>query len=132
MSIATYIKDDLTARLLSGQKLPTQLTLDSLAEHYNVSLTPVRSAVAELVDEGLLERRSNRRLTARATRKVGAKARRTHKLPEPPRDPSEAIANDLVQLSFQGNPVYLRENATAKKYNIGRSAIRDILNRLAG
>jgi DNA-binding GntR family transcriptional regulator len=132
MSIAAYIKDDLTARLLSGRELPIQLTLDSLADHYKVSLTPVRSAVAGLIDEGLLEKTPNRRLTARTQQKVNARARRLPKLPEPPRDPFEVIANDLIVLSFQGKPVYLREKATAKKYGIGRSAIHDILHRLAG
>jgi DNA-binding GntR family transcriptional regulator len=38
----------------------------------------------------------------------------------------------MVQLSFQGKPVYLRENAMADKYGIGRSTIRDVLHRLAG
>jgi DNA-binding GntR family transcriptional regulator len=132
MSIATYIKDDLAARLRSGQELPLQLTLDSIADHYNVSFTPVRSAVAELIDEGLLEKSPNRRLKARTPRKAGARARRTPKLPEPPRDSFEVIANDLVQLSFQGKPVYLREKAMAEKYDIGRSVIREILHRLAG
>src|SRR5262245_56158847 len=108
MSIAAYIKDDLAARLRSGQELPIQLTLDSLADHYKVSFTPVRSAVAELIDEGLLERSPNRRLKARPPRKLGSRARRMPKLPEPPRDPSKVIANDLVQLSFKGKPVYLR------------------------
>jgi DNA-binding GntR family transcriptional regulator len=132
MSIATYIKDDLAARLRSGHELPIQLTLDSLADHYKVSFTPVRSAVAELIDEGLLERSPNRRLKARPTRKGGARARRKPKLPERPRDPFEVVAKDLVQLSFQGKPVYLREKAMAEKYDIGRSVIREILNRLAG
>jgi DNA-binding GntR family transcriptional regulator len=132
MSIASYIKDDLAARLHSGQELPIQLTLDSLADHYNVSFTPVRSAVAELIDEGLLERSPNRRLKARTPRKAGARPRRTPKLPEPPRDAFEIVAKDLVQLSFHGKPVYLREKAMAEKYDVGRSVIREILNRLAG
>jgi DNA-binding GntR family transcriptional regulator len=132
MSIAAYIKDDLAVRLLSGRELPSQLTLDSLAEHYNVSITPVRSAVAELIDEGLLQRRPNRRLAASSRPKARGRARRTQKLPEPPRDPFEIVATDLVQLSFQGEPVYLREEATAEKYDISRSAIRNIFHRLAG
>jgi len=37
-----------------------------------------------------------------------------------------------VQLNLQGEPIYLREEATAEKYNISRSAIRNILHRLAG
>ena len=132
MSIATYIKDNLAAQLKSGREVPVQLTLDSLAGHYNVSLTPVRTAVAELIEEGLLERGPNHRLTATAPRRKGTRTRREPKLPEPPQDPYEVIASDLVQLSLRGESIYLREEATAEKYDISRSAIRNILHRLAG
>lgn len=37
-----------------------------------------------------------------------------------------------MHLSLKGEPVYLREEATAEKYDISRSAIRNILHRLAG
>ncbi|NKB72701.1 MAG: GntR family transcriptional regulator [Candidatus Latescibacteria bacterium] len=109
-----------------------RLTLNSLAGHYNVSLTPVRTAVAELIDEGLLERDTNHRLVATAP---GGKRARRHpepKLPEPPQNPYEVIASDLVQLSLQGKSIYLREETTAEQYDISRSAIRNILHRLAG
>jgi DNA-binding GntR family transcriptional regulator len=132
MSIAAYIKEDLAARLKSGRELPIQLTLDSLAGHYNVSLTPVRTAVADLIDEGLLARGTNHRLVATAP---GGKRARRHpepKLPEPPQDRYEAIVSDLVQLSLQGKSIYLREETTAEQYDISRSAIRNILHRLAG
>jgi DNA-binding GntR family transcriptional regulator len=132
MSIATYIKDDLAAQLKSGRDLPTRLTLDSLAGHYQVSLTPVRTAVAELIEEGLLEKRPNHRLAAKTPRRPKTPAGGEPKPPEPPRDSYEVIANDLVQLSLKGEPVYLREEATAEKYGISRSAIRNILHRLAG
>lgn len=132
MSIATYIKDDLAAQLKSGVEVPVQLTLDSLAGHYNVSLTPVRTAVAELIDEGLLEKGPNHRLTARASHTQVGPSRCESKPPQPPQDPFELIARDLVQLSLQGEPIYLREEATAEKYDISRSAIRNILHRLAG
>ncbi len=132
MSIAAYIKDDLAAQLKSGREVPVQLTLDSLATHYRVSLTPVRTAVAELIDEGLLEKGKNHRLAATAPRRSGSRTHREPKLPEPPRDSYEVIASDLVQLSLRGEPIYLREEATAEKYDISRSAIRNILHRLAG
>jgi DNA-binding GntR family transcriptional regulator len=132
MSIATYIKDDLAAQLKSGVEVPVQLTLDSLAGHYNVSLTPVRTAVAELIDEGLLEKGPNHRLTARASHTQVGPSRCESKPPQPPQDPFELIARDLVHLSLQGEPIYLREEATAEKYDISRSAIRNILHRLAG
>lgn len=132
MSIASYIKDDLAARLKSGRDLSTQLTLDSLAEYYEVSFTPVRTAVSELIDEGLLEKGPNRRLMAppASSKRHGRSSRQ--KPPKPPRDSFEIISRDLVHLSLQGEPVYLREEATAEKYDISRSAIRNILHRLAG
>ncbi len=132
MSIASYIKDDLAARLKSGRDLSTPLTLGSLAEYYDVSFTPVRAAVSELIDEGLLEKGPNRRLVAPAPTTPRNSPRETPAAPNPPRDSFEIISRDLVQLSLQGDPVYLREEATAEKYDISRSAIRNILHRLAG
>jgi DNA-binding GntR family transcriptional regulator len=64
MRMTTYIKEDLSARLKSGQNLPAQLTIDALSEHYKVSFSPVRTAIAELIDEGLVVKGPNRRLIA--------------------------------------------------------------------
>src|SRR5690606_12184813 len=46
--------------------------------------------------------------------------------------PFDEISGDLVRLSLEGKPVYLREEVTAEKYDISRSAIRNIFHRLAG
>lgn len=132
MSIAAYIKDDLAAQLLSGRELPVELTFESLAEYYNVSYTPVRTAIAELIDEGLLEKGLNRRLKVNARPKAGAPKGEAPKQPELPSDPYEIVASDLVKISLHGDPIYLREEATADKYDISRSAIRNIFHRLAG
>lgn len=132
MPLTKYIKRDLSARLKSGQALPAPLTIGALAEHYNVSFTPVRTAMAELIDEGLIKKGPNRRLMAVAPRKSSARTQDQPKLPDPPRDPFAVISGDLVRLCLQGEPVYLREEATAEKYGISRSAIRNILHRLAG
>ncbi|WP_437193617.1 FCD domain-containing protein [Planctomicrobium sp. SH527] len=132
MSIATYIKNDLSVRLQTGQELPPQLTLDSLAEMYQVSFTPVRTAIAELIHEGLLEKGANRRLIATVPLGDNGALPKAQSLPLPPQDPYDVIAADLVQSSLGGRPVYLREELTAEKYNISRSAIRNIFHRLAG
>lgn len=132
MMIAKYIKGDLSARLKSGQDLPAPLTIGALADHYNVSCTPVRSAMAELIDEGLLKKGANRRLMVISSRVGETQPREPLNLPEPPRDPFLKISSDLVLLCLQGDPVYLREEATAEKYGMSRSAIRNILHRLAG
>jgi DNA-binding GntR family transcriptional regulator len=123
MSIAEYIKDDLAVRLRTGERLPDQLTLDSLAEMYQVSFTPVRAAVAELIHEGLLAKGPNRRLVATVPVEKNGNGVHSQVLPTPPRDPFEQISSDLV---------YLREELTAEKYDISRSAIRNIFHRLAG
>ncbi|HAH45001.1 GntR family transcriptional regulator [Gimesia sp.] len=132
MSLKNYIKNDLEIRLRSGQDLPAQLTLESLAEHYQVSFSPVRIALAELVEEGLLQKGANRRLVRNAEQIKPLKRGQTSKLPEPPADMFEVITNDFVKLSLKGEPIDIREEVTARKYKISRSSLRIILNRLAG
>ncbi|WP_417744877.1 FCD domain-containing protein [Rosistilla oblonga] len=132
MSITDFIRNDLALRLRSGRDLPAQLTLDSLAELYNVSFTPVRAAVADLIDEGLLRKGANRRLEACPLANALKEFDQLTEAPKPPADPSEKIADDLVLLSLEGKSVYLREEVTAEKYSLSRSAIRNILHQLAG
>jgi DNA-binding GntR family transcriptional regulator len=133
MTITAHIRDDLKFRMQAGGDLPTPLTLESIAKMYGVSFTPVRTAVAELVEDGLLRKGGNRRLILQAPLK--SDGRRKSKLsPSLPRrrDLSKDIANDLIKLSFKGEPVYLREEAVAEKYGVSRSAIRYIFHQLAG
>lgn len=132
MSITDYIRTDLAVRLRSGHELPAQLTLESLAELYNVSFTPVRAAIAGLIDEGLLEKGPNRRLVVCDLEAEVSDSAASKELPEFPQDPFDVILEDLVLLSLQGKPIYLREESTAEKYNLSRSRIRNILHQLAG
>ncbi len=132
MSIANYIRDDLECRLRSGQDIPPQLTIDSLAEMYNVSFTPVRTAIAALIDDGVLEKGPNRRLIVSVQPDSSSGSTGPIRQPEPPRDLYEIIVADLLPVSLQGEAVYLREEATAEKYDASRSAIRNVFHRLAG
>jgi len=132
MSIANYIRDDLAVRLRSGQELPAPLTIDSLAEMYQVSFTPVRTAIAELIDNGLLARTSSRRLIVNPQLPVDGTAGVAIVRPEPPRDPYQEVVGDLVRASLQGKAIYLREEVTADKFDVSRSVIRNIFHRLAG
>jgi DNA-binding GntR family transcriptional regulator len=133
MTITAQIRDDLKFRMQAGGDLPTPLTLESIAKMYGVSFTPVRTAVAELIEDGLLQKGENRRLILQAPLKLDG--RRKRKLPPAlprRRDLSKEIANDLIKLSLKREPVYLREEAVAEKYDVSRSAIRNILHQLAG
>ncbi|MFI4875197.1 MAG: FCD domain-containing protein [Blastopirellula sp. JB062] len=132
MSITTYIYEDLKARLTSSQELPVQLTLESLADYYDVSFSPVRSAVNRLIKQGLIEKGEDRRLSPKPLGKRSLGRKKDQALPTPPQDHYEIIANDFVQLSLKGEALDLREEATAKQYGISRSALRIIFNRLAG
>ncbi len=132
MTITAHIRDDLRFRVQAGGDLPTPLTLESIAKLYGVSFTPVRTAVAELIEDGLIKNGGNRRLILQAPPKNG---RRKTKLPPPlprPRDLYKVIANDLIKLSLKGEPIYLREEAMAEKYDVSRSAIRNVFHQLAG
>ncbi len=132
MSIASYIRSDLAVRLRSGRELPQQLTIDSLAELYNVSFTPVRTAIAGLIDDGLLSKGPNRRLVVNASPTAAENENTPLIRPEPPRDPYQEVVGDLVQASLQGKAIYLREEVTGEKYDVSRSVIRNIFHRLAG
>lgn len=149
MSLADYVRDDLAKRLRTGRGLPPALTLDALAELYQVSFTPVRAAVAELIEDGLLAKGANRRLLVNPGRDLPAAAPPADSAkplpavpptaatngPPPPQSAHDAyneIVDDLVQLSLQGNEIYLREESTADKYQMSRSAIRNVFHRLAG
>jgi DNA-binding GntR family transcriptional regulator len=130
MNFTQFIKCDLIARLNAGEDPAKSFTLERLSSRYNVSVTPVRAAVAELLDEGVLGRDSSRRLVAgrRPVRKPQAK-------PQPPattEDRTMAIVRDLVRISIESEPVLLREEATAEKYGVTRAAIREVFHRLAG
>lgn len=127
MSISTYIKEDVIAAIFSGRIGPGALTLDELSQRYQVSATPVRAAVRELVKEGVLQRDANRRLIVREDCPM-----RFVTPPQQPKDYHKLVADDLARLSLQGEAVLVREESMAEKYSISRSTIRQIFNRLAG
>ena len=133
MSLAAYIQEDLKHRIHSGEDLPCKLTLPGLAEHYQVSATPVRNAVAELIAEGVIRKQSNGRLQVNSKKKLCIPARPN--AIRPPRtagDWDQILVKQVMIAGLERDAVYLREEALAQKYDIGRSVIRQSLGRLAG
>jgi DNA-binding GntR family transcriptional regulator len=53
-------------------------------------------------------------------------------LPEPPIDLEASLTAEVIRLSLAGRAVHLREEATAARFGVGRSALRQALGRLAG
>ena len=133
MSLTRHIKHDLMARIDRGEALADLLTLERLSDHYNVSLTPVRIAVTELIDEGFLQRSTNRRLVI--TKRRGRQRQPKTKQPDPLQTFEThfaTVTQDLIEQSLKGISIILREEATARKYNVSRATIRQIFHRLAG
>ncbi len=135
-TVTETIKQDLASQIKTRANLPFKLTLGAIAAHYKVSLTPVRQVVEELVEQSLLIRKPNGRLERGQTPsqdQIDAAAEPfSVDAPNLNSDLDSLLTNDIVKLSLQGHEEYLREEATAKKYNTGRTVMRQVLSRLAG
>jgi DNA-binding GntR family transcriptional regulator len=84
-----------------------------------------------------LVRQSNGRLDVnRASQKTAREKRARYRGgPEPPRqalDLEGALAADVIRRSLRGEGDYLREEATAERFGVGRTAIRQAFSQLAG
>jgi DNA-binding GntR family transcriptional regulator len=134
-TVTQTIEQDLARQIKTRKTLPFKLTLGAIAKHYTVSLTPIRQVVEELIGQDILLRKPNGRLERTAPPTVdydhnqGEFAERPINLNS---DLDQLLTNDIVQLSLLNHEQYLREEATAKKYNTGRTVMRQVLSRLAG
>lgn len=131
-TIADFIKQDLKARLRSGAGLPDKLTLAALSEHYRVSFTPVRLAVRELIDEQVLRRQDNGRIEFNVLALNGEEITLPPEPPAETHDLEDVLLAEIIRDSLRGEPTYLREEVTAERLGVGRTVLRQVLNRLAG
>lgn len=133
MNISQYIEKDLTERIRSGASLPPSLTLTALANEYEVSLTPVRVALQNLINSKFILKGQNGRLSINPRRRAKKTSKkRTSCKGIQLQNWDELITEEVIQLSIRGDPVYLREEPAAKQYGVGRTVIRQVFNRLAG
>ena len=131
MKLTDYIKSDVQGHIEAGRDIPCKLTIAALSAHYNVSLTPVRAAIAQLLEERYLVKLDNGRLHVREAQRT-PRAKPTIERPKLPEDLEETVRRDVIRASLQGSNEFLREEGTAKKYSVGRTALRPILSRLSG
>ena len=127
VTLAAFIREDLKSRILGGT-LTGKVTLRDLSERYLVSLTPVREAVEALVRQKVLHKEESGRLA------VPQALPRSGRAPAPPqpRDGHAVIASDLMRRSLRGEAEFLREEAAAERYGVGRTVLRHVFSRLAG
>lgn len=133
MSITDYIKQDLQAHIAGSGELPVKLTLTALAEHYDVSITPVKAALDGLIADRFVIKGSNGRL-ALNPRKKQSGAGKVARARKPPslKDWDAIITEDIILQSVNSDPTSLREESTAERFGVGRTLIRQVFNRLAG
>ncbi len=131
MLLNDFIYEDIRGRIESGAEAREELTLSALSRRYNVSLTPIRYALERLVVDKYLVKLDNGRVevSPRAPRRRRLKRRTSPALPV---SPESAIQADVINLGLRGKSDYIREEAAAAKYGVGRTVIRSILSRLAG
>ena len=136
-TISDYIERDLAVRIgaSSGSAIP--LTLHALSNHYGVSPTPVRAALRRLLAEGFLVRRRNGRIDVNPRSGIlvpltRTDLRETSCLPSGRTTLEAALTTEIIRKSLSGEANYLREEATAAWFGVGRTAIRQAFSRLAG
>jgi len=127
MNISEFIATDLRARIQSRESVPESLTLPGLAKHYSVSMMPVRMAVTVLIEDDIIRKKPNGRLTIPATVSQNSVAPATR-----PPDWTSIVQQDAVRASLRGESRKWKINETAEHYGIGRAMVQSIFQRLAG
>lgn len=132
VKLATYIKQDLQGRIRSGHCSDGKLTLSGLSKQYGVSLTPVRTAIGVLIEEGYVRKLPNGRLAVNAERVGTGEPGEAVPTPPTPEDWDRILIREVALASLGRRAVYLREEALARKHDVGRSVIRQTFSRFAG
>lgn len=135
MTLTDDITRDLGQRIRAHRATAEQLTLAALANEYGVSATPVRQALARLVDNGLVERLANGRLSPgrrTAKRLSGQPAQISRAAPGESTRLTETVEREVLRRSLRGDHEFLREEAFAESMGVGRTQLRRVLHTLAG
>jgi DNA-binding GntR family transcriptional regulator len=153
MSISLAIEQDLSEKLAANMPLPFKLTLSDIARYYQVSMTPVRQAIEHLIENKILVKGDNGRLRRVALYSADAvqPGLTANLLVNQERSKQQNLTNKsqlahlssdsllenrvkqwIIQKSLAQHEGYLREEATASFFQVGRTMMRQIFSRMAG
>jgi DNA-binding GntR family transcriptional regulator len=139
--IRDFIANDLASRLASRDESSARLSLPVLARHYGVSFTPIRAAIRELVESGVLLKQNDGRIRVNPehitevdglVRPSSSDAGPSVGFGQRTAEFEASLAREVIERSLRGDTAYLREEATAARFGVGRTAIRQAFSRLAG
>lgn len=130
-TLTDRIASDLRGLITSGKPLPMRLTLPQLSRHYEVSPTPIRQAIDQLCREGYLRKNRAGRVSAVAEM-IGTSQTRTAPDAASNNEWKQDLIRSIVTSSLAGESVFLREEATASRFDTGRTVIRQTFSHLAG
>lgn len=128
-NLSQFIGEDLRA---NPPLPPAPLTLAALATRYQVSLTPVRQAVRELIAAGVLEKSATGRLRYRTNPPLLPTQMPLALSLSLSRDWEDELRCSILQRSLRGDQEFLREEALSEQLAIGRTVLRQALHHLAG
>jgi len=131
LNLSKYIAEDIKQRVLSGNSVPSKITIVVLAEEYEVSTRPVRIALDVLIDEEILIKSTTGRLSVNPDM-IGA-SKKAQKI-NLPANHYKIILDDLIKLSFEINDdnYFVREEVLSEKHGISRTPVRIILQKISG
>ena len=138
MTLADRVQCDLVRAVETGTDPPFPLTLNGIAGAYGISPMPVRQAVETLVEKRYLLRGVNGRLAINRRRRK--KRFQAEDRPSASRiqtvgglaEKEKEVTRFIVGKGLQGHDDYLREASMVERFQISRSVLRRMFDRLAG
>ena len=133
MTLSNSIQRDLVVMLVDDSPLPFKLTLTAISRHFGVSSMPVRQAVDELIEQGLLRKQANGRLAIDPVA-VAALDRIDVNVDGGNHTGSieQRMTHAVVVRSLTRDEHYLREAEAAEEFGLGRTVIRRVFGQLVG
>ncbi|XAL99679.1 GntR family transcriptional regulator [Phycisphaeraceae bacterium D3-23] len=132
MTLSDRIQRELVVLLAGSDPLPFKLTLTAISSHFGVSPMPVRQAVGELIDQGLLRKQANGRIEVDLVAVAALDSVDVDLIGEPDGSIEQRITDAVVVRSLTRDEHYLREAEAAEQFGIGRTVVRRVFGQLAG
>lgn len=106
-------------------------TLTSFAERFGVSLSPVRTAVDRLIEDGFLTRSVTGRLRVADRSAGGCRRRVADTTKQAEADVQAELRAEVIRRGMLGDDSFVREQPLVDRYGVGRTALRAVMNKLA-